>query len=68
MRTEDGRTEEDGRTHTHQIFEALYTISPGGQKVDLTAFYIFMGCWLLQTSRKYQFVAAPSLKSLCDEY
>jgi hypothetical protein len=29
---------------------------------------IFMGCWLLQTSRKYQVVAAPSLKSLCDEY
>ena len=30
----DGRRTDDGRrrrTHTHQIFEALYTISPGGQ-------------------------------------
>ena len=30
-RMEDGRR----RTHTHQIFEALYTISPGG-KLDYT--------------------------------
>ena len=38
------------------------------KKVDWFAFHIFMGCWLLQTSRKYHFVAAPSLKSPCVGY
>ena len=33
----DGRrTTEDGWTHTHQIFEAPYTISPGGQQTKNT--------------------------------
>ena len=38
------------------------------QKVASMAFDIFWGCWLLQTSRKYQFVAATSPKSPCIGY
>ena len=30
-RMEDGGWMDGWTTHTHQIFEALYTISPGGQ-------------------------------------
>ena len=33
----DGRTTDDGRTHTHDIFEGTYTISPGGQKSGILA-------------------------------
>ena len=40
-RTEDGRRMDGGRTHTHQIFEALYTISPGGQILEPAR-----GAWL----------------------